>query len=75
VPGIHYRRLHLPWVAGAPGIMRRTCERHVDRTGITTRTVLHGATNLSARETRAAVLERLWCGHWTMERASMTCVT
>jgi hypothetical protein len=55
--------------------MRRTCERHVDRTGITTRTVLHGATNLSARETRAAVLERLWCGHWTMERASMTCVT
>jgi hypothetical protein len=49
---------------------RRTCERHVCRTGTTTRTVLHGVTNLPGRETRAAVLEQLWRGHWVVERAS-----
>jgi len=50
--------------------LRRTCERHVYRTGKTTRTVLCGVTNLPTRETSAAVLEHLWCGHWTIESAS-----
>jgi predicted transposase YbfD/YdcC len=60
---------YLGW-PGATVIMRRTCERHVYRTGKTTRTVLCGVTNLPVRETSAALLEQLWRGHWTIESAS-----
>lgn len=60
---------YLGW-PGATVIMRRTCERHVYRTGKTTRTVLCGVTNLPVAETSAALLEQLWRGHWTIESAS-----
>lgn len=60
---------YLGW-PGATHVIRRTCERHVYRTGVTTRTVLHGVTNLPPRETSAALLEALWRGHWVIESAS-----
>ena len=60
---------YLGW-PGATVILRRTCERHVYRSGKTTRTVLCGVTNLPVRETSAALLEQLWRGHWTIESAS-----
>jgi predicted transposase YbfD/YdcC len=60
---------YLGW-PGATVLLRRTCERHVYRTGKTTRTVLCGVTNLPVRETSAALLEQLWRGHWTIESAS-----
>ena len=55
---------------GATSIVRRTCEREVLRTGKSTRTVTYGITNLPVAETSAAVLERLWRGHWTIESRS-----
>lgn len=60
---------YLGW-PGATHVIRRTCERQVYRTGVTTRTVLYGVTNLPPRETSAALLEALWRGHWAIESAS-----
>lgn len=60
---------YLGW-PGATLVLRRSCERHVYRTGKTTRTLLCGVTNLPVRETSAALLEQLWRGHWTIESAS-----
>jgi predicted transposase YbfD/YdcC len=55
---------------GATHIVRRTCERHVLKTGRISRTVTYGITNLPERETSAALLEQLWRGHWTIESRS-----
>lgn len=52
---------------GATHIARRTCERQVVRTGKTSCAVTYGITNLPQAETSAALLERLWRGHWTIE--------
>lgn len=60
---------YLDW-PGATQLIRRTCERHVYRTGKTTRTVTYGITNLPLAESSAALLETLWCGHWTIESRS-----
>lgn len=60
---------YLGW-PGATVVIRRTCERHVYRTGRTTRTILCGVTNLPVAETSAALLEKLWRGHWAIESAS-----
>lgn len=60
---------YLDW-PGATQLIRRTCERHVYRTGKTTRTVTYGITNLPVAETSATLLETLWRGHWTIESRS-----
>lgn len=60
---------YLDW-PGATHVIRRTCERHVYRTGKTTTTVTYGITNLPVAETSAALLETLWRGHWVIESAS-----
>src|SRR3712207_6630580 len=48
-------------------VLRRTCERVVCKTGKRTVTVSYGITSLTADAARAVELERLWCGHWTLE--------
>jgi predicted transposase YbfD/YdcC len=55
---------------GASLIIRRSCERQILRSGVTTRTVLCGVSNLPLREASAALLEQLWRGHWMIESAS-----
>ena len=40
------------------------------KTGKTTTTVSYGLTNLPVGETSAALLERLWRGHWSIESGS-----
>ena len=55
---------------GATSIARRTCERQVMKTGKTSRTISYAITNLPVRETSAALLERLWRGHWAIESRS-----
>lgn len=60
---------YLDW-PGATHVIRRTCERHVYRTGKTTITVTYGITNLPVAEISAALLETLWRGHWTIESGS-----
>lgn len=55
---------------GATHVARRTCERQVLKTGRSSRTVTYGITNLPERETSAALLERLWRGHWAIESRS-----
>ena len=61
-----------PWLGwpGATHVARRTCERHVLKTGHRSRTVTYGITNLPERETSAALLEQLWRGHWAIESRS-----
>jgi predicted transposase YbfD/YdcC len=54
----------------ASQVIQRSCERHVFRTGKTTTTVTYGITNLPPKEANAALLERLWRGHWTIESSS-----
>lgn len=55
---------------GATHVARRTCERHVLKSGRSSRTVTYGITNLPERETSAALLEQLWRGHWAIESRS-----
>jgi predicted transposase YbfD/YdcC len=52
---------------GASQVLRRTCERLVVKTGKRTSEVTYGITSLRADEADAALLERLWRGHWTIE--------
>lgn len=59
----------LDW-PGATHIVRRICHRHVSKTGKTTVTVTHGITNLPLAETSAALLAKVWLGHWTIESSS-----
>lgn len=60
---------YLGW-PGASHVIQRTCERQVFRSGKTTTTVTYGLTNLPPKETSAALLEKLWRGHWTIESGS-----
>ena len=57
---------YLVW-PGMAQIMRRTCERTVIKTGKHSVEVSYGLTNLGPDEARAAHLEALWRGHWTIE--------
>lgn len=57
---------YLTW-PGMAQIVRRTCERTVIKTGKHSVEVSYGVTNLGSDEARAAQLEALWRGHWTIE--------
>lgn len=57
---------YLVW-PGIAQIVRRTCERTVIKTGKRSVEVSYGLTNLGPDEARAAELEALWRGHWTIE--------
>jgi predicted transposase YbfD/YdcC len=57
---------YLGW-PGIAQIVRRTCERTVIKTGKHSVEVSYGLTNLGSDEARAAQLEALWRGHWTIE--------
>jgi predicted transposase YbfD/YdcC len=59
----------LDW-PGATQVARRRCERQIVRTGKITHSVTYGITNLPVAETSAALLEKLWRGHWTIESGS-----
>ena len=56
----------LDW-PGVAQVMRRTCERLVVKSGKRTVEVTYGITSLAPSEARAAQLEALWRGHWTIE--------
>lgn len=60
---------YLGW-PDATHVCRRTCTRYIYKTGKMTTTVTYGLTNLPPKETSAALLERLWRGHWVIESAS-----
>jgi hypothetical protein len=62
----------LDW-PGAQQIIRRTCERTVQKTGKCTVTVTYGITRVPPSEANAALLERLWRGHSTIESQSHRC--
>jgi predicted transposase YbfD/YdcC len=51
----------------AAQIVRRTCERVECKSGKRTVKVSYAITSLSVEEARAADLEKLWRGHWTIE--------
>jgi predicted transposase YbfD/YdcC len=55
---------------GAAQMLRRTCERTVQKTGKCTVTVTYGITSVPPAEADAALLETLWRGHWTIESQS-----
>jgi predicted transposase YbfD/YdcC len=57
---------YLVW-PGIAQIVRRTCERMVVKTGKSSVEISYGLTNLGCDEARAAQLEALWRGHWTIE--------
>jgi predicted transposase YbfD/YdcC len=48
-------------------VLRRTCVRLEQKKGKCTLTVSYALTSLSSEEARAADLEKLWRGHWTIE--------
>jgi predicted transposase YbfD/YdcC len=54
------------WVDAAQ-IMRRTCIRLERKKGKCSLTVSYALTSLTSEEARAADLETLWRGHWTIE--------
>lgn len=56
----------LGWPGGRQ-VLRRTCRRVIVATGEVSEEVTYGITSLSARQANAAVLERLWRGHWAIE--------
>ena len=56
----------LGWPGGRQ-VLRRTCRRVIVATGEVREGVTYGITSLSAPQANAAVLERLWRGHWTIE--------
>jgi predicted transposase YbfD/YdcC len=58
---------------GAVQLLRRTCERTVQKTGKCTVTVTYGITRVPPSEANAALLERLWRGHSTIESQSHRC--
>jgi hypothetical protein len=57
---------YLLW-PGIAQIVRRSCERRVIASGKCSVEVSYGLTNLPADAARAAELEALWRGHWTIE--------
>jgi predicted transposase YbfD/YdcC len=62
-------RAALGW-PGAAQMLRRTCERTMQKTGNCTVTVTYGITSVPPAEADAALLETLWRGHWTIESQS-----
>jgi len=56
----------LGWPGGRQ-VLRRTCRRVIIATGEVSEEVTYGITSLSAQQANAAVLERLWRGHWAIE--------
>ncbi len=56
----------LGWPGGRQ-VLRRTCRRVIVATGEVSEDVTDGMTSLSAQQATAAVLERLWRGHWAIE--------
>lgn len=56
----------LDW-PGVAQVLRRTTERLVVKTGKRTLEVSYGITSLPPSEARAAQLEAIWRGHWTIE--------
>ena len=56
----------LDW-PGVAQVLRRTCERLVIKTGKRTVEVSYGTTSLPSSPARAAQLEVLWRGRWTIE--------
>ena len=56
----------LTW-PGVAQVVRRQCERVVIKTGKRSQEITYGITNLAPSEVRAAQLEALWRGHWTIE--------
>lgn len=56
----------LDW-PGVAQVMRRTCERMVIKSGKCSVEVSYGITSLPPSAARAAQLEALWRGHWTIE--------
>jgi len=53
--------------ADAAQVVRRTCVRLERKKGKCTLTVSYALTSLTVEEARAADLETLWRGHWTIE--------
>jgi len=56
----------LTW-PGVAQVARRRCERVVVKTGKRSEEVSYGITSLAPSEARAAQVEALWRGHWTIE--------
>jgi predicted transposase YbfD/YdcC len=57
---------YLGWPGGAQ-VICRSCERLIIKSGKRTRDVSYGITSLTVADARAAHLEALWRGHWTIE--------
>lgn len=57
---------YLGW-PGATQVLQRTCTRLKLTTGKQSQEVSYGLTNLTPQDARAAQLEALWRGHWTIE--------
>jgi predicted transposase YbfD/YdcC len=56
----------LTW-PGVAQVARRHCERVVVKSGKRSEEISYGITNLAPSEVRAAQVEALWRGHWTIE--------
>ncbi len=56
----------LTW-PGVAQVARRKCERVVLKNGKRSEEVSYGITSLAPSEARAAQVEALWRGHWTIE--------
>ncbi|MDQ5853255.1 MAG: ISAs1 family transposase [Chloroflexota bacterium] len=52
---------------GVGQVARRTCQRIILKTGVVSEEVTYGITSLGWQEARAAQLEGLWRGHWSIE--------
>lgn len=52
---------------GIAQVARRHCERVVVKTGKRSEEISYGITNLAHDQARAAQVEALWRGHWTIE--------
>ena len=57
---------YLDWL-GLQQVMKRTTRRVSTKTGEVTESVTYAITSLSLEKADARTLERLWCGHWTIE--------
>ncbi len=57
---------YLTW-PGSAQVLRRTCRRIHERTGLLETEVTYGITSLPTTLAGPAQLERIWRGHWTIE--------
>jgi predicted transposase YbfD/YdcC len=60
------RNDYVDW-PGVGQVARRTCQRILLKTGVVSEEVTYGMTSLRWQEARAAQLEALWRGHWSIE--------